>query len=275
MQKNLSIKNLKFWTGAENYEENNSIPEDKVFNVQNARFSKKIISSRPGEQKLGQLLSGGTKDMGMFEYLYFDGSTTTSKAIRFYGGVFYEFNEATQLWTNILTGWPNIENKPIDGVNYGNALYVVGQTNKNGNGVGKIFSGINFDFSVSGVSAIPDANTVYQNNGTQFVVVTTSIIAGSGTITLKRLINTGDPTPSGTLVKVGGGTIGDTNITFSGWTKTSAPVTNFTVIKNSPEGVGIEAFVERLVVIGDPSFVGQIIMSQPTTSPATYYKVEN
>lgn len=273
MQQGLKLTNLKFFTGMENYDANNAVPADKFYNVQNARFDHKILASKKGYQLLGDTLVGGTSTRGLFEYEYFDGSTLTKKLIRFYNSTFYEFNETTQLWNTITTVWPNIQDLDISGVNFANALYVVGSTNKNGNGVGKIFTGYDFVFTVSGVTITPVANDVYSLGGTQYIVTSASIIAGSGTVTMKRQINVTDPSASGSLTKVNG--TGDATLNYSVYSKSSTVTTTFVVIANSPEGTAIEAFTERLFVIGDPSFTGQIISSQPTTSGADHYKVEN
>jgi len=275
MEKGLRTKNLKFFTGMENYEESNAVPEDKFYFAQNARFAGKVLSSKNGFQALGDLLVGGTKFQGTYEYNYFDGTTEYNKLIGFYNRSFYEFNEATQVWDIISTVWPNIQDSYADGVVYGNALYVVGDTNKNGNGVGKVFSGIDFVFTVAGIVTTPSINAVYQNAaGSQFVVIATNIVAGAGTVTMKRQITVTDPAAAGTLDLAGGGT-GDATLTYSSFTKASSITTSFTVIDGSSEGIGIEAYLERLVVIGDPSFTGMILMSQPSTSPADHYKVEN
>jgi hypothetical protein len=69
--------------------------------------------------------------------------------------------------------------------------------------------------------------------------------------------------------------VGDNTIAYSSFSKSASSTTSFVVIANSPEGTGIEAYTERLCTIGDPSFVGKIVASQPATDANQYYKVEN
>jgi hypothetical protein len=138
MQKGLRTKNLKFFTGIENYEKRNSIPFDKFYSCTNARFSKKIVSSKLGNQKLGNALAGGTRWEGLYDYPYFNGSSTTEKLLGFYNKGFYEFNETTQVWGAIATAWPNVADAYTDGVPYGNTMYFVNPLIGAGNGVAKI-----------------------------------------------------------------------------------------------------------------------------------------
>lgn len=454
-QKGLRVKNWKFFVGTENFEANNSVPFDKFYYAENVRFKGKYLSSKQGWQKLGDNKVGGTKWRGLFEYQYFDGTDLNRKLIGIYNKQFYEYDPSTLLWDAIPTTWPNLEDKPIGGVVYGNSLYVIGQTNKKGNGVGKLISGYDFTFNAVGVITAPAINSVYQQGGSQYIVTGSNIVAGSGTITTKKLLQTADPstalvtaaatatcvagTGSGnglvnanltltsggsgytvapTVVVSGGGGTGakviatitagvvtaltvatpgsgyvtaptiafyttsqlsyvgggganqnsivisstspgviptmgaiykqgtnlykctgasvtqgvynysgtpwtatfekqqgavdptatgsltyDSGGTYSQWgkgmasitytsftypalapdptlnyisfTKSAAPTTSFNVIANSPEGTGITAYAERLITIGDPSFVGMPVHSQPATSAADYYKVEN
>lgn len=138
MQKGLRTKNLKFFTGLQNYEESNSVPENKFYSARNARFSGKVVSSKPGYQLLGDSGVGGTKVQGIFEYSYWNGTTTAKKLLRIYNYTFEEFDETTQTWLPIATVWPNLEDSYVDGVNYNNTIYLVNPLTGTGDGVGKI-----------------------------------------------------------------------------------------------------------------------------------------
>lgn len=149
MQKGLRLKNLKFFTGMENYEESNAVPEDKMYSVQNARFVNKVVSSKKGYQALGDVGVGGTRIEGIYSYPYFNGTTTTEKLIRFYNSTFATFNESTQVWDTIATAWPNVADSFTDGVVYNNVIYFINPLTGAGNGVAKIS---NSTFSVIATS---------------------------------------------------------------------------------------------------------------------------
>lgn len=126
MQKGLrNLKNLKFFTGMENYEESNSVPEDKFYYVSNARFSGKVVSSKKGYRAAGNMLIGGIKAQGIYQLPYWDTSILTNYLYEFYNKSFYKFNESTQLWDIISTIWPNVADIFTDGLVYNNNLYVV------------------------------------------------------------------------------------------------------------------------------------------------------
>jgi len=155
MQKNLRLHNLKFYTGLENYEENNSVPQDKFFSVENARFANKVVSSKKGYQKLGDTLAGGTAFQGIYEYPYFDGSTTDKRLIGFYNKIFRRFNEGTLVWDTIPTVWPSVADAYTDGIVYNNILYVVNPMTAVADGVAKIS---NNTFSV--IAASPRGSAI-------------------------------------------------------------------------------------------------------------------
>lgn len=138
MQKNLGLlNNWKFFTGMENYEENNAIPSDKFYYAQNSRFDGKVVSSKKGFLTLGDMLTGGTKFRGLFNYTYIDGTgVEIPKLIGHYNLTFYEYNEATQVWDAITTVWPDHTDVDIDGTSYRNRFYAVSPTATDG--VGKI-----------------------------------------------------------------------------------------------------------------------------------------
>ncbi len=126
MQRGLRpLKNMKFFTGTENYEESNSIPDDKFYSVQNGRFVGKVISSKLGWQAIGNLLMGGTKINGIYEIPFWNGEETINTLICFYNKQFNIFNEVTQLWDPITTSWPNVADVYTDGVIFNNSLYIV------------------------------------------------------------------------------------------------------------------------------------------------------
>ncbi len=363
MQKNLKpLKNLKFFLGTDNYEENNSILDSYVYYSKNARFNKKVIGSKQGYEALGQLQAGGTKWQGMYEYPYFDGLTTTKKLIGLYNKTFYEFNETTQLWVAITTNWPNLLDGYVDAVPMANCLYLTGLCDNTASatqnvftftvagivvtpvlgaiytiggisyviigtnivtgsgtllairqnsavnptatgtlssaslaagdaainyslfaksaqtdGVGKIFSGVDFTFTVSNVVIVPAINSVYQLNGVQYIVTSTSInSSGVGTIIAKRQLSLVDAPATGVLSAVSGALYyGDSTITYSAYVKAAQSSTAFTIITNSPQGQAIESFGERLVVVGIPFSPGMIVMSAPITQPGQDFKIEN
>lgn len=109
----------------ENYEESNSIPEDKFYFVKNARFSGKVVSSKKGYLSVGNALVGGTKAQGIYQLPYWNTSTLTNYLYEFYNKSFYRFNEATQIWDIVSTTWPNVDDVFTDGQVYNNNLYVV------------------------------------------------------------------------------------------------------------------------------------------------------
>lgn len=141
MQKGLKTKNLKMFSGLQNYEESNSVPEGRLYSAQNARFNRRDISSKKGYQILGNASVGGTKINGIYDYLYWDGSITIEKLVRFYNNAFEIFNESTQLWVPITTTWSNVADVYTDSVNFGNNIYFINPLTGTGNGVSKISNG--------------------------------------------------------------------------------------------------------------------------------------
>mgnify|MGYP001455983618 CR=1 FL=1 len=126
MQKGLRIKNLKYWTGVENYEEDNSIPNDKLYSVQNVRLNKKIISSKKGFQELGDATAGHRAE-GLYEYPYWnsDTQTETKYLLRFINKGFEVYNESTTAFDAVTTNWAGVAEVFTDGINYNNAIYFV------------------------------------------------------------------------------------------------------------------------------------------------------
>lgn len=120
------LTNLKNFDGLRNFEEPNNVPPSKLYRCQNARFSKFVISSKNGYQALGDALAGGTKDQGVYSYLYTntDGSVD-DRLLRFYNKTFYKFDTATQTSVAIPTVWPTVADSYTDGVQYSNAMYFV------------------------------------------------------------------------------------------------------------------------------------------------------
>jgi hypothetical protein len=129
------------FSGLQNYEESNAVPDGKLYNCQNARFNRRVISSKHGFQILGNASVGGTKIQGIYDYLFLNGTQTQEKLVRFYNGAFEIFNEGTQLWDPVTTVWPNVADAFTDGVNFGNNIYFINPLTAAGNGVSKISNG--------------------------------------------------------------------------------------------------------------------------------------
>jgi hypothetical protein len=71
-------------------------------------------------------------------------------------------------------------------------------------------------FNVTGVSVTPTAGAVYSNNGNQYTVFLSSLVAGAGLITTWTSTGSGLPQASGNLTKVSG--TGDATIAFTSYT---------------------------------------------------------
>lgn len=71
-------------------------------------------------------------------------------------------------------------------------------------------------FNVTGVSVTPTAGAVYSNNGNQYTVFVSSLVAGAGLITTWTSTGVGIPEVSGNLTKVSG--TGDATIAFTSYT---------------------------------------------------------
>lgn len=138
MQTGLRLKNLKFFKGLRNFEENNAIPTDQVYECRNARFSDYTISSKRGWQELSDELTGGTKFMGLYEYPYFSSGTTTKRLIALYNNTFRQYDPGTSTWTSIATVWPSVVDADTQGIVYNNVLYFVNPMSANVDGIGKL-----------------------------------------------------------------------------------------------------------------------------------------
>lgn len=141
MQKGLREYNLKLFDGIRNYEENNAVGLEKLYNGRNVRFRGYKISSKKNYVKLGDRLTGGGKFQGLYEYEFSNAGSDELRLISFYNGSFYQFDESTQLWSAISTTWPSVANDFTDGVNYYNNMYFVNPMLSNVSGVGKIEDG--------------------------------------------------------------------------------------------------------------------------------------
>lgn len=141
MQKGLKIKNLKFFTGMQDYEEPNSVPPDKFYSCANARFEGKVVSSKKGFQKLGEAGTGGTSINGIYSYPYFEAGATEQRLIRFHNLSFAVYTDATAAWTAIATVWPGISDGYTDGLLYNNVMYFVNPMDSDVDGIGKITDG--------------------------------------------------------------------------------------------------------------------------------------
>ncbi len=183
MQKGLSVHNLKFFNGMENYEESNAVGIDKLYNAENTRFTNLVISSKMGWQYLGNALAGGDRIQGMYQYAYQSGATIDKRLLEFYNKIFRQFDTGTQTWTNIATVWPNVKDTFTDGVEYNNVMYFVNPlTVGNFGGIGKIANNV---FSVVPDAAAPAGDGIESwverlwviNNKTNVVVTSNVALA--------------------------------------------------------------------------------------------------
>jgi len=132
MQTSLRMKNLKMFKGLRNYEENNSVNTDQVYSAQNARFGGFVMTSRKGNQALGDELTGGTEFKGLYEYPYFSDGTTTKRLLGFYNKIFRQYNETTDVWDTISTTWSDVADEDTGGVLYNNVMYFVNPMDDSG-----------------------------------------------------------------------------------------------------------------------------------------------
>lgn len=217
MQKGLkALKNLKFFTGEENYEENNSVPADKFYNIVNARFAGKVVASKKGYQAKGNKLAGGTKFQGMYQIPYWNGTTTTDTLIGFYNKSFYQFNESTQLWNIITTNWPNVADVFTDGIVFQNNLYIINPLTSGPGGSGATANAV-----ISG-GAVTSINVTNGGSGyTSKSVVLISGGAGFGATASPVIVN-------GVIIAI--------NVTNGGNTYQTNP--SVTITAGADDGIG-------------------------------------
>lgn len=125
MQTGLRLKNLKYFKGLRNFEENNSVPPDQIYDCTNVRFDSYVISSKQGHQALGDQLTGGTKFKALFNYPYFSSGTETEKLIGMYNKTFYEYDQSSNTWGAIATTWADVADEETEGLLYNNVAYFV------------------------------------------------------------------------------------------------------------------------------------------------------
>lgn len=218
MQKGLRpLKNLKFFTGMENYEENNAVPPDKFYNVINSRFDGKVCSSKKGYQAKGNMLVGGTKYQGIYDLPFWNGSATQEALIGFYNKSFYQFGETTQIWNIISTNWPGVADVFTDGIFYNNSLYVVNPLLPGSDGGSGATGHVPFTGPTVGIVIIDTGGSGYTSKS----VVLFLGGGGSGA--------------TGTLNIVGGVIVGVT-VTNGGTGYTSSPSVFFT--SGGGDGIG-------------------------------------
>lgn len=141
MQKGLRLRSLSGFNGFSNYEENNRVPESKIYDGRNVRFTSYKISSKNGYEALGNELTGGTKFRGLFEYPYFNNGVTDKRLIGYYDKVFHQYNEATTTWDSIATTWADSADEDVEGGVYNNVLYIINPMDAANDGIGKIEDG--------------------------------------------------------------------------------------------------------------------------------------
>lgn len=111
--------------GLRNYEENNSVPDDQVYDCNNARFRYYVIASKLGWTSLGDRLSSGTKSRGLYEYPYEASGVTDRRLLSFYNKSFYQYNSTTDTWSIITTTWPDVADQETQGLLYNNIMYFI------------------------------------------------------------------------------------------------------------------------------------------------------
>jgi hypothetical protein len=85
---------------------------------------------------------------------------------------------------------------------------------QNGSGIAQALA--RTGFNVTGVSVTPTAGAVYSNNGNQYTVFVSTLVAGAGLIATWTSTGVGIPEVSGNLTKVSG--TGDATIAFTSYT---------------------------------------------------------
>lgn len=138
MQKGLRPNNLKFFDGAQNFDENNAVPANKLYRTRNVRFNARVITTKKGYQAIGDLLVGGTSGQGLNQLSLTAAGVTTVTLVGVYNSTLYEFDEGTQTWTPVVTVWPNVADSFTDSVQYYQSLYLVNPlTSGSTGGIGK------------------------------------------------------------------------------------------------------------------------------------------
>lgn len=103
-------------------------------------------------------------------------------------------NPGTNVPMFVNSNWQSVQTTATNGVSdYGSGWYI---------------------FNVTGVTVTPTYGAIYTNSGANFLVISTSITAGAGTVTC---YSTGQPSTSGVLTKTSG--TGDATVTFSSRTE--------------------------------------------------------
>jgi hypothetical protein len=131
-----------------------------------------------------------------------------------------------------------------------------------------IFTIRNFRFTVSGITIEPGLGAIYENNGSEFAIISTSLTAGAGYLYAARISGTNNPNGYNVLTKVSG--TGDDEIIYSGWNFHAAMITEaedystlyqkfavgrvFQVINID----GDEITMRRISGTGDPDAVGYL-----------------
>ena len=98
----------------------------------------------------------------------------------------------------------------------------------------------NYNFTVSGVSTIPEANQTYSNNSSIFRINQSNISGGNGTLYTTKISGTNDPSGN-SLVKTSGG-YGQTPITFS----------DFVISSTEPSACLLQIDNEIMLVLRQP-----------------------
>jgi len=144
MQKGLRPYNLKFFDGTQNYDENNSVPVNKLYRTRNIRFNARVITSKPGYQPVGDLLTGGTSGQALNQLSLTSAGVTTNTLVGIYNSTLRTFDEGTQTWNSVVTTWPNVADTFTDSIQYYQSLYFVNPlTSGSTGGIGK-FDGSSF-----------------------------------------------------------------------------------------------------------------------------------
>lgn len=121
MIKGLQQINFLKFLGLRNFEKANRVGKDFLYDCANSRFEGGVWKSKPGNTTFGNLLTGGTEDKGLMNYVYHDGTEEIERLVRYYNGTFYYAVGTT--WTAITTSWS--DDSEVKGENFDNKLYVV------------------------------------------------------------------------------------------------------------------------------------------------------
>lgn len=276
MQKGLRIKNLKFFTGQQDEEENNSVPEDKFYRIRNGRINGNVLASKPGYQPIGTELTGGTTYQALNEYENTTAGVVTKSLLAIYNKVLRTYNESTQQFDSVSTTWPNVADVFTDSVEYYNKMYFVNPltvlpTNPT--------SQLRLYFNEKTGTPVVGATLLQAVSGATATVISVNLdLAGDlysfdvntvvGTFDMANLVTGTNPDAS-TF------TFTPNLYSFNNPGIAKYDGTSLTTVDYSPPGIAIESWAERLWILDPYAPIVRASRAASVSSPANIEDWQN